>query len=151
MSTIDNIAAKLTKVEIQYIINNPDKLANVWNDLQVPKKQLECEVGDCFYTKDCVGNLSLIKIIGIEQGNGWFNCDEICIEVDEFDHTEVDYFDASYHIDDASDWESINASLYENVLTLVNAREDAVTKVLEQFNGQIRKLCQEVNQNQENK
>lgn len=52
MSTIDNIAAKLTKVEIQYLVNNPDKLANVWNDLQVPKKQLECKVGDCFYTKD---------------------------------------------------------------------------------------------------
>ena len=115
------------------------------------KPKLVIKIGDCFYAKDCVGNLSLIKITGIEQGNGWFNCDEICIEVDEFDHTEVDYFDASYHIDDASDWESINASLYENVLTLVNAREDAVTKILEQFNGQIRKLCQEVNQNQENK
>ena len=115
------------------------------------KPKLVINIGDCFYAKDCVGNLSLIKITGIEQGNGWFNCDEICIEVDEFDHTEVDYFDASYHIDDASDWESINASLYENILTLVNARKDAVTKVLEQFNGQIRKLCQEVNQNQENK
>ena len=117
--------------------------------IEKPKKQLECKVGDCFYTKDCVGNLSLIKITGIEQGNGWFNCDEICIEVDEFDHTEVDYFDASYHIDNTSDWAPINASLYENVLTLVNAREDAVTKVLEQFNGQIRKLCQELKQNQE--
>lgn len=149
MSTIDNIAAKLTKVEIQYLINNPDKLANIWNDLQVPKKQLECKVGDCFYTKDCVGNLSLIKIIDIEEYNGWFICDEICIEVDEFDHTEVDYFDVNYPVDDTLDWVSINASLYENVLTLVNSREDAVTKVLEQFNSQIRQLCQEVNQNQE--
>ena len=113
------------------------------------KPKLVIKIGDCFYAKDCVGNLSLIKITGIEQGNGWFNCDEICIEVDEFDHTEVDYFDASYHIDDTSDWVPINASLYENALTLINTREDAVTKVLEPFNSQIRKLCQELNQNQE--
>lgn len=118
--------------------------------LEKPKKLIKGEVGDCFYAKDCVGNLSLIKITGIED-NGWFNCDEIYIEVDEFDHTDVDYFDVSYHIDDTSDWAPINASLYENVLTLVNTREDAVTKVIEQFDNQIRKLCQGVNQNQESK
>ena len=40
MSMIDNIVAKLTKVEIQYLINNTDKLANIWKDLQVPKKTI---------------------------------------------------------------------------------------------------------------
>ena len=145
-----SLLKKLTNEELKLLtdITHSDIIEEL--ESRKPRKpQLVIKIGDCFYAKDCVGNLSLIKITGIEEGNGWFNCDEICIEVDEFDHTEVDYFDASYHIDDASDWESINASLYENVLTLVNARKDAVTKVLEQFNSQIRKLCQELNQNQE--
>lgn len=112
------------------------------------KPKLVINIGDYFYTKDSVGNISLIKIIGIEDDE-WFYCDEISIEADESGHAEVGYYDISYHMDDTSDWEPINANLYENVLILVNAREDAVTKIIEQFDSQIRKLCQEVNQNQE--
>lgn len=115
------------------------------------KPMLVINIGDCFYTKDCVGNLSLIKITGIEENTGWFNCDEICTEVDEFDHIEVDYFDANYHVDDTSDWIPIDASLYENALTHINSREDTIEKISNQFNKQIRELCQEVNQNQESK
>jgi hypothetical protein len=113
--------------------------------IEKPKKLLKCKIGDCFYVKDCVGDVSLIKIINIED-HGWFYCREISVG-----KNDIDYYDVSYHIDDTSDWVPINASLYENVLTLVNAREDAVAKVIEQFDNQIRKLCQEVNQNQENK
>ena len=147
MSMIDNIAAKLTKVEIQYLVNNPDKLANVWNDLQAPKKTIKIKVGDCFCAKDCLGNISLIKVISVDD-HDWFYCDEISIDIDE--HADIDYYDVSYHIDDFSNWKPIDANLYENALILVNSREDAVTKVIEQFDNQIRKLCQEVNQNQEN-
>lgn len=109
------------------------------------KPKLVINVGDYFYTKDSVGDASLIKITGIED-NWWFSCSEIGIDRDV-----IDYYNVSYHIEDTSDWVPINGSLYENVLTLIIERGDAVTKVAEQFDNQIRKLCQEVNQNQESK
>lgn len=111
--------------------------------IEKPKKQLKCEVGDCFYTKDGVGNIFLIKIIDIEDSE-WLYCDKISI-----DHTKVNHYNRNYHIDDILCWAPINASLYENILILINAREDAVAKVMEQFDNQIRKLCQELKQNQE--
>lgn len=109
------------------------------------KPKLVINVGDCFYTKDSVGDASLIKITGIED-DGWFSCSEISVDRDV-----IDYYNVSYHIEDTSDWVPINGSLYENVLTLIIERGDAVAKVIEQFDNQIRKLCQEVNQNQESK
>lgn len=139
-----SLLKKLTNEELKLLtdITHSDIIEEL--ESRKPRKpMLVINIGDCFYTKDSVGNIFLIKITGIEDDK-WFSCNEI--GVDRFD---IDYYNVSYHIDDTSDWKSINASLYENVLTLVNAREDAVTKVIEQFDNQIRKLCQEVNQNQE--
>lgn len=141
-----SLLKKLTNEELKLLgsITRSDIIEEL--ESRKPRKpKLVINVGDCFYTKDSVGDVSLIKITCIEN-DGWFNCNEIGIDRDV-----IDYYNVSYHIDDTSDWVPINGSLYENVLTLIIERGDAVTKVAEQFDNQIRKLCQEVNQNQENK
>lgn len=118
------------------------KNADKYQVVEKPKKQLECKVGDCFYTKEDT-SIYLIKTTNFE-GNNWFTCDKISI-----DEEGIDYYDVSYHIDVYSDWKPLDASLYESILALVKSREDAVAKVMEQFDNQIRKLCQELKQNQE--
>ena len=137
-----SLLKKLTNEELKLLgsITRSDIIEEIKS--RKPHK-LVINVGDYFYTKDSVGDASLIKITGIED-NWWFSCSEIGIDRDV-----IDYYNVSYHIDDTSDWVPINGSLYENVLTLIIERGDAVTKVFEQFDNQIRKLCQEVNQNQE--
>ena len=106
------------------------------------KPKTEVKIGDCFYDKDEYG-IYLIKITNFE-GNDWFACDEIGI-----DKESIDCYETNYHIDAYSDWKPLNASLYESILALVKSREDAISKIKEQFDNQIRKLCQELNQNQE--
>ena len=141
-----SLLKKLTNEELKLLgsITHSDIIEEL--ESRKPRKpKLVINVGDYFYTKDSVGDASLIKITGIED-NWWFSCSEIGI-----DRNVIDYYNVSYYIVDTLDWVPINGSLYENVLTLVNSREDAVTKLIEQFDSQIRKLCQEVNQNQENK
>ena len=135
---------KLTNEELHLLSNvTHSDIIEELESRKPRKPKLVIKIGDCFYTKDSVGDISLIKITGIED-NWWFSCSEIGIDRDV-----IDYYNVNYHIEDTSDWVPINGSLYENVLTLIIERGDAVAKVAEQFNGQIRKLCQEVNQNQE--
>ena len=135
---------KLTNEELHLLSNvTHSDIIEELESRKPRKPKLVIKIGDCFYTKDSVGDISLIKITGIED-NWWFSCSEISIDRDV-----IDYCNVNYHIEDTSDWVPINGSLYENVLTLIIERGDAVAKVAEQFNGQIRKLCQEVNQNQE--
>lgn len=144
MSTIDNIAAKLTKVEIQYLINNPDKLANVWNDLQVPKKQLECEVGDCF-VEFCDSSIQLYRITA-DLGND--------IEFDV-----IDIYIASAEISQYGDFLSkeiafehftpIDAEIFSKVEKICDELDTQVNYVYKGAVVMIKELCQEVNQNQE--
>ena len=135
---------KLTNEELHLLSNvTHSDIIEELESRKPRKPKLVIKIGDCFYTKDSVGDIFLIKITGIED-NWWFSCSEIGIDRDV-----IDYYNVNYHIEDTSDWVPINGSLYENVLTLIIERRDAVAKVAEQFNGQIRKLCQEVNQNQE--
>ena len=137
-----SLLKKLTNEELKLLgsITRSDIIEEL--ESRKPRK-LVINVGDYFYTKDSVGDASLIKITGIED-NWWFSCSEISVDRDV-----IDYYNVSYHIDDTSDWIPINGILYEKVLSLIIERGDAVNKVFEQFDNQIRKLCQEVNQNQE--
>lgn len=100
------------------------------NNRKPPKKRFE--VGDCFIYRDNVNELYLIKVTA-EEHNNWFTCDEISIN----EH-DIDYYDVSYHLDEYSDWEPLDPSIYDKVLALVNAREEAVSKIIEQFDKQIR-------------
>lgn len=131
---------KLTNEELQLLdsITHSD----IKKELKSRKPKTEVEIGDCFYTKEC-SSIYLIKTTNFER-DSWFTCNEIGIN-----ERGVDYYDASHYIDDFSDWKPLDASLYESISALINSREDAVDKVVEQFDNQIRKLCQELKQNQE--
>lgn len=133
--------SKLTEEELHLLDNITH--SDIKKELESRKpKHKTVEIGDCFYTKE-YSSIYLIKTTIFERDN-WFTCNEIGIN-----EKGVDYYDASHYIDDFSDWKPLDASLYESISALVNSREDAVDKVVEQFDNQIRKLCQELNQNQE--
>ena len=136
---------KLTNEELHLLGNVTH--SDIIKELESRKPKINnisVNIGDCFYSIDIDSNIIyLIKVTDIEDGT-CLTCNEISIDDDE-----IDYYDISYHIDDTSDWKSFDINLYENILALLNSREDAISKIEEQFNGQIRKLCQEVNQNQE--
>ena len=146
MSTIDNIAAKLTKVEIQYLINNPDKLANVWNDLQVPKKQLECKVGDCFV--EVSDSLIQLYRITADVGNN--------IEFDAIDVYTASA-DFSRYGDDLSKeiayehFTPIDSEIFSKVEKICDELDTQVDYIYKGAVVMIKELCQEVNQNQEKK
>ena len=136
---------KLTNEELHLLGNVTH--SDIIEELESRKPKINnisVNIGDCFYSIDIDSNIIyLIKVTDIEDGT-YLTCNEISIDDDE-----IVYYDTSYHIGDTSDWKSLDINLYENILALLNSREDAISKIEEQFNGQIRKLCQEVNQNQE--
>ena len=146
MSTIDNIAAKLTKVEIQYLINNPDKLANIWNDLQVPKKQLECKVGDCFV--EVSDSLIQFYRITADVGNN-IEFDAIDVYIASADFSRYDDFlskEIAYE-----HFIPIDAEIFSKVEKICDELDTQVNYMYKGAVVMIKELCQEVNQNQENK
>ena len=144
MSTIDNIAAKLTKVEIQYLINNPDKLANVWNDLQVPKKQLECEIGDCFIEPK-KNIFTLYKITNCDDNNVEYDAiviNNIHDNIRQYNH----YISRELVLER---FKPIDKEIFNQVKKIC---DDLETQIKYMHKGAvviIKELCQEVNQNQE--
>ena len=144
MNTIDNIASKLTKVEIQYLINNPDKLANIWNDLQVPKKQLECEVGDCF-VEFCDSSIQLYKITDNIGNNIEFDAIDVCIasaEISQYDDFLSKEIAFEHFI-------PIDAEIFSKVEKICEELDAQVNYMYKGAVVMIKELCQEVNQNQE--
>ena len=146
MSTIDNIAAKLTKVEIQYLINNPDKLANVWNDLQVPKKQLECEIGDCFIEPK-KNIFTLYKITNCDDNNVEYDAiviNNIHDNIRQYDH----YISRECVLER---FKPINKEIFNQVKKICDDLETQIKYMHKGAVVMIKELCQEVNQNQEKK
>ena len=144
MSTIDNIAAKLTKVEIQYLINNPDKLANVWNDLQVPKKQLECEIGDCFIEPK-KNIFTLYKITNCDDNNVEYDAiviNNIHDNIRQYDH----YISRECVLER---FKPINKEIFNQVKKICDDLETQIKYMHKGAVVMIKELCQEVNQNQE--
>ncbi len=144
MSTIDNIASKLTKVEIQYLINNPDKLANIWNDLQVPKKQLECKVGDCFVEfSDSL--IQLYRITDNIGNNIEFDAIDVCIasaEISQYD----DFLSKEIAFEHFT---PIDAEIFSKVEKICNELDTQINYMYKGAIVMIKELCREVNQNQE--
>ena len=144
MSTIDNIAAKLTKVEIQYIINNPDKLANVYKDLQVPKKQLECEIGDCFIELENNG-FTLYKITNCDDNNVEYDAiviNNIHDNIRQYNH----YISREFALER---FKPIDKEIFNQVKKICDDLETQIKYMHKGAIVMIKKLCQEVNQNQE--
>lgn len=144
MSTIDNIAAKLTKVEIQYLINNPDKLANIWDDLQVPKKQLECEVGDCFI-EFCDSSIQLYRITADVGNHIEFDAIDVCIA-----STEINQYNDFLSKKIAYEhFIPIDAEIFSKVEKICDELDTQINYMYKGAVVMIKELCQEVNQNQE--
>ena len=146
MSTIDNIAAKLTKVEIQYLINNSDKLANIWNDLQVPKKQLECEIGDCFIEPK-KNIFTLYKITNCDDNNVEYDAiviNNIHDNIRQYDH----YISRECVLER---FKPINKEIFNQVKKICDDLETQIKYMHKGAVVMIKELCQEVNQNQEKK
>lgn len=144
MSTIDNIAAKLTKVEIQYLINNSDKLANIWNDLQVPKKQLECEIGDCFIEPK-KNIFTLYKITNCDDNNVEYDAiviNNIHDNIRQYDH----YISRECVLER---FKPINKEIFNQVKKICDDLETQIKYMHKGAVVMIKELCQEVNQNQE--
>ena len=144
MSTIDNIAAKLTKVEIQYLINNPDKLANIWNDLQVPKKQLECKVGDCFIEPK-KNIFTLYKITNCDDNNVEYDAiviNNIHDNIRQYDH----YISRELVLER---FKPIDKEIFNQVKKICDDLETQIKYMHKGAVVMIKELCQEVNQNQE--
>ena len=144
MSTIDNIAAKLTKVEIQYLINNPDKLANVWNDLQVPKKQLECNVGD-YFIESKKNIFTLYKITSYDDKDVEFNAiiiSNIHNNIRQYNH----YISRELVLER---FKPIDKEIFNQVKKICDDLETQIKYMHKGAVVMIKELCQEVNQNQE--
>lgn len=140
MSTIDNIAAKLTKIEIQYIINNPDKLANIWNDLRVPKKQLECKIGDCFIESK-KNIFTLYKITSYDDKDVEFNA-IIISNIRQYNH----YISRELVLER---FKPIDKEIFNQVKKICDDLETQIKYMHKGAVVMIKELCQEVNQNQE--
>lgn len=110
---------------------------NIINEIKRrnPKPCQEVKVGDCFFYKDELGSIYLIKVTE-EEGNDWFACFEVSIE-----EGIANSYDVNYHIDHCSDWKSIDSKVYDKILALVNVKEDTVNKLASEFDKQIIELC----------
>lgn len=113
---------------------------NIINELNKrnTKTPIEVKVGDCFVYKNDCNDIYLTKVVSCNHyfDGQYFNCDEISIDSNDIDSYEVDY-----HIDDFEECDRIDSEIFDKIGALVNTRDNAVDKVCEEFNKQIRELC----------
>ena len=105
------------------------------------KTLIEVKVGDCFaYRNDC-GDIFLTKVIGCAPENPYFDgqyfdCEEISID----DH-EIDMYSGDNLVEDFEEHDRIDSEIFDKVAALINSRNDAIDKIREEFDKQIRELC----------
>lgn len=102
------------------------------------KFPIDVKVGDCFvYRNDC-NEIYLTKIFGCNPENHYqcFNCEEISIN-----GYDIDSYEVTYYLEDFSEHDRIDSEIFNKISALVNNRDNAVNKICEEFNKQIRELC----------
>ena len=105
------------------------------------KTPIEIKVGDCFIYKNDCNDIYLTKVVSCTPSNPYFdgqyfNCEEIGIDSNDIDSYEVDYY-----LDDFAEYDRIDSEIFNKIETLVNNRDNALDKICEEFNKQIRELC----------
>ena len=105
------------------------------------KTPIEIKVGDCFVYKNDCNDIYLTKVVSYAPSNPYFdeqyfNCEEISIDSNDIDSHEVDYY-----LDDFEECDRIDSEIFDKIGALVNTRDNAIDKVCEEFNDQIRELC----------
>ena len=105
------------------------------------KTPIEVKVGDCFIYRNDYDDIYLTKVIDCSPDedyfdNQYFGCEEISI-----DSHDVDSYEVNYYIDDFSEHDRIDSEIFDEIAASINSRDDAVNKICEEVNNQIRELC----------
>lgn len=126
----------LTEEQLNLLRDITDK--DVMQELEkhnLKKIPIEVKVGDCFiYINDYDGRY-LTKVIS-RTNDQYFDCEEISI-----DNYNIDIYEVNYYINDFEKHDRIDSEIFNKIAALVDTRDDAIGKICEEFNKQIRELC----------
>jgi hypothetical protein len=102
------------------------------------KTPIEVKVGDCFIYRNDYDDIYLTKVMNHTPDfyGQYFGCEEISI-----DSHDVDSYEVNYHIDDFSEHDRIDSEIFNKIAASVDTRDNAIGKVCEEFDNQIRELC----------
>ena len=105
------------------------------------KTPIEVNVGDCFVYINDYGDMCLTKVTNRTPEDHhfdgqYFDCAEISI-----DSHDIDMYAMNYYIDDFEEYDRIDSEIFDKIAALVNTRDNAMDKVCEEFDKQIRELC----------
>lgn len=103
-------------------------------------KPIEIKVGDCFICRNNYEGIYLTKIINYIPGNSkfceYFECEEISIG-----GQNISIYEITYYLDGIEGHDRIDSEIFDKIAALVNTRDNAIDKVCEEFDKQIRELC----------
>ena len=105
------------------------------------KTPIEVNVGDCFVCINDYGDICLTKVIKCTPEDHYFDgqyfdCAEISI-----DSHDIDMYAMNYYIDDFEECDRIDSEIFDKIAALVNTRDNAMDKICEEFDKQIKELC----------
>lgn len=105
------------------------------------KSSIEVKVGDCFVYRNECDEIFLTKVVNCSPDydhydGQYFECEEISI-----DSNNIDRYGADYYIGDFEEHDRTDSEIFDKIAALVNSKDDAVNKICEQFDKQIRELC----------
>ena len=125
-----NLLGAITSKDVMYELKK--------RNLRTP---IEVKVGDCFIYRNDYDDIYLTKVIDCSPDEDYFDgqyfgCEEISI-----DSHDVDSYEVNYYIDDFSEHDRIDSEIFDEIAASINSRDDAVNKICEGVNNQIRELC----------
>lgn len=107
------------------------------------KTSIEIKVGDCFISRNDYDDIYLTKVISCTPEDHHFDGQYFdCVEI-SIDSHDIDAYEINYYIEDFSEHDRIDSEIFDKIETLVNNRDNAIDKIREEFDKQIRELCQE--------
>lgn len=126
----------LTEEQLNLLRDITDKDVMQELEKQNSKKiPIEVNVDDCFIYINDYNSRCLTKVIS-RTNDQYFDCEEISI-----DNYNIDIYEVNYYINDFEKHDRIDSEIFNKIAALVNTRDDAVYKICEEFNKQIRELC----------
>ena len=102
---------------------------------------IEVKIGDCFVCRNDYGDICLTKVVSCTPEDHhfdgqYFDCTEISI-----DSHDIDMYGMNYYIDDFVECDRIDSEIFDEIAALVNSRDDAIDKICEGVNREIREVC----------
>ena len=105
------------------------------------KTSIEVKVGDCFIYINDYDHIYLTKVISYTSEDHhfdgqYFNCEEISV-----DSNDIDIYKITYYLEDFEEHDRIDSEIFDEIADSINSRDDAIDKICEGVNRQIRELC----------